>query len=99
MQACFERDRRGVLSAAATIPTKEKPHGRHKIDSGREETAELSITIKGARSREAALSTILDMLKPEWATVAKVAESSNGFKQDGDSYTLFARVCCWEDQR
>ncbi len=70
-----------------------------RLTADAKKTAELSITIKGARSREAALSTILDMLKPEWATVAKVAESSNGFKQDGDSYTLFARVCCWEDQR
>jgi len=62
-----------------------------RLTADAKKTAELSITIKGARSREAALSTILDMLKPEWAAVAKVAESSNGFKQDGDFLHAFRK--------
>ena len=57
--------------------------------------AEFSITIKGARSREAALSTILDMIKPEGqAAMMKIAESPNGLKQDGDVFTLGGWVCC-----
>jgi hypothetical protein len=62
-------------------------------------TAEFSITIKGARSRQAALSYLSDMVKPEArATVIKIAESPNGFKQDGDSYTLSGLVCCEGDK-
>lgn len=61
-------------------------------------TAKLSIAIEGARSREAALSTILNMLKPELrAAAAKAAESPNNFRQDGDSYILHRQVCCADD--
>ena len=69
-----------------------------RLRADAKKTATLSITIEGARSREAALSSILDMLKPEVrAALAKVAESSNGFRQVGDSYTLSSVVCCWDD--
>ena len=35
------------------------------------------------------------MLKPEArAALSRIAESSNGFKQDGDSFTLSGLICC-----
>ena len=60
-----------------------------------EKEAEFSITIKGARSKEAALSTILDMLKPEARDgIRNIAESRTGFKQDDDSYSVVGHLCC-----
>jgi len=59
-------------------------------------TEEFSITIKGAPSRDAALSTILDMLTPAaGATLIKMRES---LRQDGDDFTLSGSVCWGYDR-